>query len=233
MAKTLSQLRTAVRQKADIENDGKHISDSEVDSYINDSIKLLHSLLVDGTDGQLFAKNASVLPKLGTYSYQLPGDFSQLVAVDILYSGDYHRSYEADPQDYARLTQRANYDYSYYTDHQHFLRWNLDQGRAELFCFPEPTNPSDISVQYIPTAPVLSLDTDTLNWPDFWYQWVVYDSAIQCSNKEESYNQALLVEKEKVERRVRDHIRSMSTTEIKTIRRDTRSGYPYNLYWGY
>ena len=219
-----------VRQKADIENDGFHISDAEVDSYINDSIKLLHSLLVDGTDGQLFAKNAPILTKIGTYSFQLPSDFSQLVSVDIFTGSFYQRSNQADPQDYAQLTQQTGRHY--YTSRQHFLRWSVEQGRAELFCFPE-VEKENVAVQYIPVAPTLSEDSDELLWPDFWYQWVVYDAAIQCSNKEESFNQALLMEKEKVERRIRDHIRSMTVTEIKTIRTRNRGTYPYNWRRGY
>lgn len=220
-----------VRQKADIENDGKHIKDDEVDSYINDSIKMLHSLLVDGTDGQLFAKNAGVLTKLGEYSYQLPSDFSQLVSVDINSGSFYQRSNQADPQDYAQLTRRRGRHY--FTERNHFLRWSLEQGRAELYVFPEPTNVSDIAVQYVPVAPSLSLDTDNLTWPDFWYQWVVYDSAIQCANKEESVNGPLMQEKEKVERRIRDHIRSMTVTQLKTIRKQERGSYPYNWRRGY
>jgi hypothetical protein len=220
-----------IRQKSDIENDGKHISDTEIDSYANDSISLLWSLLVDGTDGQLFAKNAGVLVKLGTYSYQLPGDFSQLVSVDIKYGSRYQRSAQADPQDYAQLTEMTGA--AYYTARSHFLRWSIEQNRAELFLFPEPTNTSDVAVQYIPTAPYLSLDSDTLNWPDFWYQWVVLDAAIQCTNKEESMAQPLLQEREKVERRIRDHIRSMTVTQIKTIRSSRKNDYPGNGWRGY
>ncbi len=217
MAKTLSQLREMVRQKADIENDGFHTDDTEVDSYINDSIKLLHSLLVDGTDGQLFAKNAGVLTKLGTYSYQLPSDFSQLVSVDVRAQDRYIRSFEADPQDYAQLTDLDTW--SHWMPRRHFLRWSIEQGRAELFIFPEPDATADVAVQYVPSAPVLSLDADTLNWPDFWYQWVVLDAAIQARNKEESFTQPLMNEREKVERRIRDHIRSMNVGEPRTIRK--------------
>ena len=201
MAKNLSQLRDEVRQKADIENDG---------------ISLLQSLLVDGTDGQLFAKNAPNLVQLGDYSYQLPTDFSQLVSVDIRYQGHYIRSFAADPQDYAHLTDLTETGYASIS--RHFLRWNMSLGRPELFVFPA-RSVSDIAVQYIPAAPTLSLDSDVLGWPDFWNQWVVLDAAIQCLNKEESITSALSMEKEKVERRIRDHIRSMSTTEIQTIRK--------------
>jgi hypothetical protein len=225
MAKTLSTLRTEVRRKADIETDGNHITDAEVDAYVQDSIRTLHSLLVDGTDGQLFAKNAPVLNQIGTRSFQLPADFSQLVSVDIRVSNWYVRSIEADPQEYAQLTDLE--DYGNWTPRRHLLRWNLEEGRGELFIFPTPTSASAVAVQYIPEAPTLSLDSDTLNWPDFWNQWVVLDAAIQCANKEESFNatNALMLERDKTEKRIRDHIRSMSVSEVKTIRPWTTGRY--------
>lgn len=215
---TLSTIREQVRAKADIQNDGNHISDTEVDGFINDSIRHLHSLLVDGTDGQLFAKNAGVLTKVGTYSYQLPSDFSQLVSVDIRSGSRYIRSLAADPQDYAQLTDLENY--GTWMPRRHFLRWSLAQGRGELFIFPEPAATADVAVQYVPSAPSLSVDSDNLTWPDFWHQWVVFDAAIQCTNKSENLavSNALSVERGIIEKRVRDHIRSMTVTRFNTIR---------------
>lgn len=213
--KTLSQLRTLVRQHADIENDGAHTSDAEIDSYINTSTAFLYSLLTDGTDGSLFAKNAGVLTKIGDNAYQLPGDFSQLIDVSVKTGATYINSVAADPQDYAQLTLANSTSYST----QHYLQWNVAQGRGELFIFPTPTSTDDVAVRYVPEAPALSLDADTLNFPSFWYQWVVLDSAIQCTNKEESNPQALHLEREKVERRIRDHIRSMAISTVKTIRK--------------
>lgn len=224
MAKNLSQLREQVRQKADIENDGQHISDSEVDAYINDSIRLLHSVLVDGTDGQLFAKNAGVLKSIGQYSFQLPSDFSQLVSVDVKVNSYYQRSAQADPQDYAALTEDIGCSYQ---QRAHFLRWSLEQGRGELFLFPEVTVASQVAVQYIPTAPNLSGDTDVLTWPDYWHQWVVFDAAVQCVNKSDNQAaaNALSVERASTEKRIRDHIKSMTITRIKTIRKNTSGRY--------
>lgn len=219
--KTLAQLREMVRQRADVENGGKHVDDAEVDTYINAAVEHCHSMLVDGTDGTLFAKNASGLTKLGTNSYQLPSDFSQLVSLDVKSGGTYLRSNQADPQDYAQLTLNA---YGGSNHYHHLLRWNTAQGRGELFIFPAPTNTIDIAVQYIPEPPVLAADSDTLNWPTFWYQWVVLDAAIQISIKEESDPSALMAEREKTEKRVRDHIRAMTPTRVKQIRR-VRGGY--------
>ena len=212
--KTLSQLRVLVRQWADIENDGNHITDDEVDSRINASAAFLHSMLTDGTNGSLFAKNAGVLVKLGDNSYQLPGDFSQLVDVSVKTGVTYVSSEEADPQDYAALAVlRSNTRYT-----RHYLQWNVDQGRGELFMFPTPTNVSDIAVRYVPEFPILSLDADTFNLPSFLYMWVVLDAAIACAIKDESPAGGLAAERDRYERRLRDHIKSMSISTVRTIR---------------
>jgi len=219
--KTLAQIREMIRQRADVENNGNHTDDDEVDSLANASIETLHSMLVDGTDGTLFAKNAGVLTKLGDNSYQLPSDFTQLVSLDIKSGSTYIRSHQADPQDYAQLTLN---NYGGQNHYSHLLRWNTAQGRGELFIFPTPANTSDVAVQYIPEPPFLSSDSDTLNWPTFWYQWVVLDAAVQISIKEESDPSGLMAERQKIEKRVRDHIRSMTPTRVKQIRR-VRRGY--------
>ena len=202
-----------------MEDDGNFIPDSEVDDYINDAIDLLYSILVDGTDGTLFAKNAPILNKIGDNAYQLPGDFHQLVDVAVFVGHTYIRSIQADPQDYAQLTTQ-NYNGQAYT--RHFLQWNVEQNRAELFIFPAPSQTQDIAVRYIPTPPVLELDSDELGFPSFFYQWVVLDTAVQMANKEESNTEALLFERDKVEKRIRDHIRSMTPTRVKTIRNVSR-----------
>jgi hypothetical protein len=226
MAKTLLELRTMVRRRADMQDDGNFISDTEVDEYINDSIAVLYSLLTDGTNGTLFAKNATVLPKLGDNCYQLPGDFSQLIDISIHTGGTYIRSIEADPQDYAQYTEELT-NPTLYTS-RYFLQWNVEQDRFEIYIFPAPNNANDIACRYIPEPPQLSLDSDTLNLPTFWYQWVVFDAAIQCLNKEESDPSALMAERDKVEKRVRDHIRSMGVSTVKTIRKP-RMDYRHRL----
>jgi hypothetical protein len=60
--------------------------------------------------------------------------------------------------------------------------------------------------------------SDELKFPTFWYMFVVLDAAIKCLTKEESDPSALMAERERYERRVRDHINSMIPTQVKTIR---------------
>ena len=214
--KTLTELTALVRQKADIENAFKHISDDEIESYLNSSIAMLWSLLIDGTDGTLFSKVSPDLVKLGNNSYQLPGDFYKLVELSVDRGNRMYPASEADPQEYGILERRPN---TGAWDTKYFFQFNIEQGRFELFVFPEPAETNDLFVRYIPTAPVLSLSTDELKYPSNWEDWVVFDAAIQCVNKEESDPTPLMEEREKRERRLKDDIRSMAPATVSSIRR--------------
>lgn len=212
---TLLELKEQVRRAADIENDGNHISDAEIVDYLNDSISALWAVLIDGTNGTFFAKNAPVLVKLGTNSYQLPNDFLRLVDMAVYTGGTYLRGRRADPQEYAQLTTQTWKGYAYT---RYFLQWNVEQGRAELFIFPEPQNTEDIAVRYVPRAPVLSVDADELKLPSDWSLWAVYDSAIRCMIKNEDDPSLIMAEREKRERRIKDDIRAMGIATVKRIR---------------
>lgn len=213
---TLTELISRVRQKADMENDGNFISDAEITHLLNDSIKMLWSILIDGTDGSLFSKNAPVLLKIGDNAYQLPNDFYKLVDVAIYTGGTYLRAVQTDPQNYSQLTVQ-NYNGVSFT--QYILQYNAAQGRFELSIFPAPNETDDIAVRYIPTAPSLSVGTDELALPSDWHMWAVLDSAIQCLNKEESDPSALMGERQRREERIKDDIRSMGVARVKRIRK--------------
>jgi hypothetical protein len=217
--KTLTDLILSVRRKADIENAGQHVSDDEITGYLNSSIAMLWSLLIDGTDGSLFAKVSPDLLDIGGAdgnSYQLPNDFYKLVELSIDRGNRMYPASEADPQEYGILLRRPN---TGAWDTRYFFQYNVEQGRFELFVFPKPNATNDIFVRYIPTAPALSLGTDELKFPSNWDEWVVFDSAIQCLNKEESDPTPLMEEREKRERRLKDDIRSMAPATVSSIRR--------------
>jgi hypothetical protein len=221
--KTLTELTLLVRRKADIENAHKHVSDDEIKDYLNSSIAMLWSLLIDGTDGSLFAKVSGDLRDIGGAdgnSYQLPDDFYKLVELSIDRGNRMYPASEADPQEWGTLLRRPNVG-AWQT--RYFFQYNIEQGRFELFVFPKPRETNDLFVRYIPTAPMLSLGTDELKFPSNWDEWVVFDAAIQCLNKEESDPTPLMEEREKRERRLKDDIRSMAPATVGTIRRFGRT----------
>jgi hypothetical protein len=193
---------------------GTFVSDSEITHYLNDEIDDLYAKMVNIDDGALFATVSPTLTQIGDNSYQLPNDFMRLVDVAIYTGGRWVPSYPSDVQDYLPLLTRT---YTGDYDVQYFLKLNVDQGRYELFLFPEK-EVANIGVRYIPEHPHLTVGTDTLKWPSSWHTVPVLGAAAKCLAKEESEFAHLELEKQRAEARVLKDIRSQKVSEVETLR---------------
>jgi len=84
MAITLSSLRTSVRQRADMEN-SQFVTDTELDSYINNSYKELYDIVVSRFEDYY---STQLLFTVSTGNTQaLPTDFYKLRGIDELLGG--------------------------------------------------------------------------------------------------------------------------------------------------
>jgi len=211
---TRKDVRDQIRRVADIETDGNHITDAEINDDLNSSLAALWAILVDASNGALFSKISPQLVKVGDNAFRVPNDFLRLVSVDIKRSGSFINSTEADAQRYVQLLQYARRNL---TSSQHYLQWNLKQQWYELFIFPDPEL-EDLVVRYIPEAPSFTLDTDNILFPADWVRWSVYDVGIKCNIKEETDPSPLMVERDKIERRIINDIKSQSVAQVKSIR---------------
>ena len=216
---TLSDIVSRIRQRADIVNDGKHISDSDIKAYANTSIAAVYQMLAKG-DSKIFGRLAGGLFNLGDNRWQLPSDHYKLLDVSVRRSGNWLRAEEMDAQEYAQNLDR-NDVYSVYPRFQ--LLFNTDEGWFELVIFPT-TAQDDILVTYLPKPPVLSLDAHELKLPvPDAVEWVILDAAVNCRIREESDPSAMMAEREKVEKRLIADIRDLTPNTPKTIRRTSRS----------
>lgn len=80
--RTLAQLRTDVRRRADIVN-SDFISDDELNELINGSIAVLYGKLVGVRGQEYYEKNYIFSTVAGNALYYLPTDFWQLSSVEI------------------------------------------------------------------------------------------------------------------------------------------------------
>ena len=214
MSITLTEMILRGKQRADMEN-GNFVSDDEWTHYINEEIDDIYAQMVNVDDGELFATIAPTLTKIGDNAYQLPSDFMRLVDVNIHTGNRWVPAYEADPQEYYQLlsdTYTGKYDTSF------FLKLNLPQDRYELFLFPAPAV-DDVGVRYLPTAEVLSLGTDTLNWPSNWHQAVEAGAAAKALIKEESDPTGQLMDRDRITGRLLKDVRAQKISQVKTIRK--------------
>lgn len=196
-----------------MEND-PFIDDDEWTHMINDEIKDVHAQIANVNDGELLATVAPTLTQVGDNAYQLPSDFLRLVDVNIFTSSRWIPVDQSDVQEYYQLlSDPFTGDYGV----QYFLHLNVDQDRYELFVFPAK-DPDVLGVRYIQSAPVLSVGSDTLNWPSNWHEAVAAGAAAKALIKEESDPSGQISSYNGAMRRILKDVRAQKVAEVKTIR---------------
>lgn len=205
-AATLLQLRTDVRQRCDIENDTGHISDAELNRYINQSVTRLRDRLVRLRGESYFREDVLLTTTAGAATTPLPADFYKLIGLDWQIGGGEFQILRA-----LEFEERWRYSGApvgwsrgapvrYSLELSNLVRW-----------FPTPTTLETVTLWYVQTPTLLVLDADQLDGIDGWEELVVLDAGIKCQIKRERPIQELMLERDKLERDVeavagwRDH----------------------------
>jgi hypothetical protein len=191
MARTvqLSDLRTAARQRADMEN-SQFISDDELNSYINLSAAELYDLIV-GSYEEYYLKSYNVAVSPNTDTYPLPSDFYKLKGVDLV----------VDPAGNAVtlkpfiFAERNAYLFTptWNIVGLAYLRYHIQGGNIRFV--PVPSSYETIKLWYTPTLKLLVNDTDKFDGIDGWEEYIITDAAIKMLQKEESDPSVLLAQK--------------------------------------
>lgn len=180
---TLGELKTRVRELADLEDDLGFVDDSELVGHINRSLWALDDLL-HKTWADYFAVEFPTT--FGGASYPLPIDFYKLVAVDV------------------RDTDTVWYDLKPYMLAERNALRNITTpvlaravkyriiGRTLKFLPDMPAGTQAI-LTYYPEQPALAVDADTREYDNGWEQWACLQTAIILLTKEERDTSALEV----------------------------------------
>lgn len=180
MARTLLQLRTAVRQRADMEN-STFISDSELNDYINASAAELHDILTT-TFEDYFLTSQIVTVASGTNSIPLPYDLLKLKGLDYQYDSS-PRWMTVRPFVWAERNDTT-------PDRRMPLRYGPFRtyrvGPSEIFLLPESDASGTYRIWYLQTYLPLMIDSSVYLVPQYWDEYVIVDAAMKCLIKEES-----------------------------------------------
>ena len=194
--KTLLQLRTEARQRADMES-SQFVSDSELTNYINAAYFELYDLLV-GQFEDYFTINTTVAVAPGASSFPLPTNFYKLRAVDYQNTGPTDwvtvQRYQLQERNArGRVASRLYFGVRR-------LAYTILGGAVNLL--PAEDAAGTYRVWYIPRVSPLVSDSDTVsNVLDF-EDYIVVDAAIRCIVKEESDPSALMAQKEALKMRI-------------------------------
>lgn len=212
MTITLAALRVAARQRADMEN-SQFVSDSELNSYINNSIAELTDVITDAYGSEYYVVSSGELPITSNVStYTLPEDMYQLKGVDI----------KLENQQYVNV-QRFNFNER--NQYSNFSGWSLSGltnvryrivGNNIIFT-PAPDANAVYQLWYTPIPPQLISDSDTFDDVNSYSEYVIVDAAIKMLQKEESDVSVLFAQKQALEKRIRDKAGHRDAASSETI----------------
>jgi hypothetical protein len=192
--RTLTLLRTEVRQRADIESATTRFPDSELTRYINQGIAELYDLLVDARGRSYYRKSTpqSITTTVDTVTYALSSDFYKLIAV---------RNEDSFPLSNFGPVEEADLAFDSSTVDRPLF---YDLQGAYIALRPYHRAGYTVIVDYVPCATQLSSDGDTFDGINGWEDYVVAFAARQCALKDEVYERAdrLVAEMQRLERRI-------------------------------
>lgn len=216
MSKTLVQLRDGARQRADMILDSDAVPDLEANQYINEAYHELYDLITAADEAKLFAVNATKPPQVGEYSFRLPSDFYRLVSVHVRRDGRYAKATPADSSSYAELAaNRDNGSVRY--RYEYLVRWDINTGERFVFVFPAPTSDT-LAITYWPQPKELSLDSESLDNPASWLEFVMVAAGVRMLNKVERDSTALLFAKRQLGKRIQKAVYATDFNFPRTVR---------------
>jgi hypothetical protein len=189
--KTRSALRTEIRNRGDFQT--PYFTDSELNSYINDSIASLWDLIIS-TDPTRYVEQADISVVSGTRAYNLPADYYLLQGVELTDSSA--------PSGYRTMPH-----FNWHERNDGILsnvKWDAryEVRGSKIRFHPTPNWTETVQIHYIPTATSLDSDGATFDSINTWTEWVVLDVCIKCANKEEVSPVAWESRKSQVESRI-------------------------------
>lgn len=216
--RTLAQLRTEVRQTADMENADAYLDNDEVDRYVNEAITELWDLLLEVHGQEWYLEEYTFTTTAGTAEYTI--DDSETAAFYILKGVDIEideNRYPLSPYNLLNRNLNGKGKPSWYR-----LKGNVNKDTGvytkKIRLQPKPDSAYTIHLLYVPSAPTLDDDADVWDGHNGWEEYIVVTAAIRVRIKEESDTEQLELRKAQLEQRIRNLAgdRDFATTEIVT-----------------
>lgn len=204
MSVTLLETRNAVRARADMSGSAgpdQFVQDPELNGYINASLAEFNDIIISkNLRNYVTSSQFSLTPT--SNSYPLSSSFYKLEGVDRLISGDPTSTTAQWYDVFAASFKERNAFNSPYAPlyYPPFVRYLLI-GNTLTFV-PAQSCQGTYQIWWYPKAPVLVNDSDTYDDTQYWWEYIVVDSAIKCLQKEESDVSVLLAQKEALKQRI-------------------------------
>jgi hypothetical protein len=177
----LQTLQARVLQRANLEGAGQFIPPQELTDYINASIAEFVDEVRGTTWGGTYTRSSySFNTANNTQVYALPQDFLSMLSVDVFITQGSPVISALAYQEEQRNIFR-NYPVLFGWGYAHPVYYQI-QGPNISF-IPTPLGAYQVTLNYIPTAPVLTDPDDSIDSVNGWEEMIVCDAAIKCLTK--------------------------------------------------
>lgn len=190
---TLTELITAVRQRADMVN-SQFCTDTELTSYINQSYFELYDLLVSRFGDDYYTKVPPYTFNTDgtTFLYDLPADLLKLQGVDLALANTQDSFVTIRP---FMLGDRNRYAVPNFQSFYGVTNLRYRIYGTKLWLTPVPAANQTIRLWYVPRMTQLASGSDTVDGISGWTEYIIVDAAMKALAKEESDVSYLMADK--------------------------------------
>jgi hypothetical protein len=199
---TLLQLRTAIRQRSNMENatgvyTDSFIKDPELTSYINQSAFELYDILIQKFGSDYFVADPHDIVTDGTNdTFSLNADFYKLIGVAVFFNNVWVPLKQGSVAEMMNMSG-VNYPRGIGPSSMLYrIRAN------KLWLSPLPQSGLTTRLLYVPRMTQLSADSDTFDGISGWTEYVILDGVIKCLLKEETDVSVHLLQKDALLKRI-------------------------------
>jgi hypothetical protein len=190
----LDALRTAVRRRADLENN-LFVADAELNDYINRAIADLWDLLQQVNGDMRLEREAPFTTAANQRTYALPADFQFVTGV----------FWDTGGGQLSRMEQymgTESQDDWIATGWTYFGRvmYRLQAGNIRFV--PIPSGTYTVTLKYTPNATILVADSDTVDSVNYWDDFVIWSAVATALAKQETDPGYAVSERERVKHRI-------------------------------
>lgn len=219
MSITLAEIRQQARQRSDM-LESRFVSESELTSYINNSLAELHDILIGAYSEEYVMEDVVFDTTINEVDYDLPDGsnydeaqkFYKLRGVDGRINQD--SWFNIKRYNFNRRNEDQN-GYAYNLAGIPYLEYRIVGSKIRFNRTPDPG--TQIRLWYYPKCIVLVNESDSYDDINGYIEYVVVDAAIKMMQKEESDVTVLMAQKAALKQRIEDMAQNRDANEPESV----------------
>lgn len=212
---SLQTIRERARWYSDTENDTLRVTDSALNSLINQGIAELHDKLIASWGDAHTTKTAAFATVVNQSHYNLAADFYKMAGVQAKRDGIWYRLTPFQPTERAKfwnaIDQKARIPLQYSLTFD-----STDRTIQQIELQPTPWAIENVIYTYYMTPPELAADADELDGFAGFEEYVALWAAIRCMMRDEQDSSALQSLFAQQSARI-DTMRPRDVAEVRTV----------------